>query len=198
MGASRRKVDGVSSTGEGACKLDATRGGGSTATPIGGLEWGNTCGAVAFLMSGSSTVECIEPDIDLELHAKEMADSESEGSENVDESCVREREGGPRSDGRVGQLAGDIVDQEERQQVLMETVWKELQDDKGAEKYERMELGSTTERSRVGNEVERNTEVPWLVEAIDPKQQKRVEVGQRKRESYLTRKMERIQRPSRG
>lgn len=81
-----------------------------------------------------------------------------------EDTYVREPDGEPRPDTRVGQLVGNTGDQEERQSVLMESVWKKLQDE-AVEKVERLELGATTERSRVDDkEGESNTAVvAWLV-----------------------------------
>lgn len=65
---------------------------------------------------------------DLELHAREAAESESEGSDSVEETCARETEGGEEPNVRAGELVGEAADQKELQSEFVEPVWNELQD----------------------------------------------------------------------
>lgn len=81
---------------------------------------------------------------------------------------MRETQGGPGSDVRVDQLVGNAANQGECQSGTMEPMWNELQDE--VAKTQRMVLGATTERPRVGEGGERHTAVAKLVRSIDPGQ----------------------------
>lgn len=59
----------------------------------------------------------------------------------MEETCVKEIEGGQRADVGLGELVRDELDPGERQSEL-KPVWVELEDD--ASKSERMQLFATT------------------------------------------------------